>query len=148
MTGVSGLRVVRGDVDSEDDETYDDIQEEMDDPWMARPAPIAAGVSSSSRVVGSIVQIDTQRLQELRSLHGQDGVCVLDVRSSEEYAAGSMGGSVNIPIAQLDSATARRVQGQAAVVVVVDPGDYRGQQACVRLTRVFGFPEALLLGLA
>lgn len=58
----------------------------------------------------------------------------------------NIGGSVNIPIAQLDSATARRVQGQAAAVVVVDPGDYRGQQACVRLTRVFGFSEALLLG--
>ncbi|MEW5297242.1 MAG: hypothetical protein WDW36_000466 [Sanguina aurantia] len=122
MTGVSGLRVVRGDVDSEDDETYDDIQEEMDDPWMARPAPKFLGAAPTSQF-----DFPCAALGRLRR---------------------SMGGSVNIPIAQLDSATARRVQGQAAVVVVVDPGDYRGQQACVRLTRVFGFPEALLLGLA
>lgn len=47
-----------------------------------------SGSSSSSRIVGTITQIGMARLLELQGMHGQQGVCVLDVRSVEEHTAG------------------------------------------------------------
>eukprot|EP00192_Tetraselmis_astigmatica_P018264 CAMPEP_0117652214 /NCGR_PEP_ID=MMETSP0804-20121206/2508_1 /TAXON_ID=1074897 /ORGANISM="Tetraselmis astigmatica, Strain CCMP880" /LENGTH=260 /DNA_ID=CAMNT_0005458247 /DNA_START=79 /DNA_END=861 /DNA_ORIENTATION=+ len=154
--------------DDEEEEAWDDILEDMDDPWMREPtaapeileqqaAEVAAAAGGAGAVSqaepsfayskdGGFVDIGVPELIELMNkrlepLQVQAPACtVIDVRSSMEFSLRKLPSSINIPVKQL---TRDAVSGftTAAVVVVVGSGDDRSRQAVVRLTKVYRFTD-------
>jgi len=141
--------------DDEEEEAWDDILEDMDDPWMREPtaapeileqqaAEVAAAAGGAGAVSqaepsfayskdGGFVDIGVPELIELMNkrlepLQVQAPACtVIDVRSSMEFSLRKLPSSINIPVKQL---TRDAVSGftTAAVVVVVGSGDDRSRQ--------------------
>lgn len=74
------------------------------------------------------------------ALQNTGEVVVLDVRSPEEFAVGSVAGARNVPVDGLrDEAT--RLAPEAVVVTVCTHGGRRSQGAA-ELLRELGFPNA------
>lgn len=68
-------------------------------------------------------------------------VDIIDVRTPEEYASGHIAGTTNVSLDSLSEAVRNGslTPGKAMAVVCARGG--RSAQACVRLTKVFGFPD-------
>ena len=82
----------------------------------------------------------------VEALHKQLGsVFVLDVRTAQEFSAGHVPGATNIPLDALSDAVRKgcldAVREQTVAVICASGG--RSSQATVRLSRVFGFPDAV-----
>lgn len=85
--------------------------------------------------------IDREYLRQVRSSGGQ--VVVVDVRTAEEYAAGTAEGAIHIPAADLPSKVAEFPTG-ALVVTVCNHGGPRSCGAAEQL-RALGYPKAAAL---
>lgn len=85
------------------------------------------------RIVATAGCIEPAELDRTAS----DRMCVLDVRSPEEFASGHVGGAVNIPLDAID-ARATEVPRDRLIVTVCGKGGGRSEQAAQRL-RDLGF---------
>ncbi|KAL6762591.1 Rhodanese-like domain-containing protein [Haematococcus lacustris] len=142
--------------DDDDDDAWDEVMAELSDPWMAEPPPahdelapfngtVPAPLSSlppgSLEAPGGAVAaaevVVLKEVEEVLALQQAQGtqLVLLDVRSEQEWETGHVPGSSHLPIKQLTGQAAAELAAQP--VLVWGTGDYRGSQACVRLTRVY-----------
>ncbi|GMH39813.1 hypothetical protein BSKO_07711 [Bryopsis sp. KO-2023] len=149
-----GIRFEIVENDEEDEEDWDDLVEELGDPSSLGTLGLKGIVSAESDIPSAYAEeippLDSSGLESLRN---DREVVLLDVRSSVEYAAGHMEGSLNIPIKALQRDTLKDIlaeQGSVMAseyaIVVVDSGDHRSKQAFVRLSRVFRIEHVYCCG--
>lgn len=88
--------------------------------------------------------LPTVTLQQWEAAAGGGGPCMLlDVRSVAERAGGGVPGSLSVP---LEALTRERCAGWGgALVGVLETGDHRAPQACIRLRKVFHLEAVLLV---
>eukprot|EP00191_Tetraselmis_sp_GSL018_P007887 CAMPEP_0177601520 /NCGR_PEP_ID=MMETSP0419_2-20121207/14310_1 /TAXON_ID=582737 /ORGANISM="Tetraselmis sp., Strain GSL018" /LENGTH=198 /DNA_ID=CAMNT_0019094805 /DNA_START=347 /DNA_END=940 /DNA_ORIENTATION=- len=136
----------------EDDDDWDEMLDEMDDPWMREPAspteferglqvadePAQSSASPYSEEAG----FRSISAAELHLLSNEESdVVLLDVRTTMELSIRRIPGSVHIPLDSLTRDAAAAELSGRPVVVVVGSGDHRSRQAAVRLKRVYGFAD-------
>lgn len=137
----------------EDEDDWDDVLEEMEDIWMREPPALeVAGVELSPQELqqrasdGSSAQqadIETRSLSEALSGVADAHAVLLDVRSDLEFRHRSEHNAVHVPLKLLDKDSVQLIRGKA--IYVLDSGDYRATQACIRLKKVFYFEKVYLV---
>jgi len=170
MRDLASLPNVRLEFDDQGDEfeSWDDIMDELEDPWMMHPVsadspePFAgmwdgeevsssgapAGISAGASSYDSMQTVGYMELKTCVERWGNRGnigsevdeaaAVLLDVRSAEEFAASHVPGSTNVPLNQLRGSCAAELAAPPRPLLVVGSGDVRSAQACVRLSRVYG----------
>lgn len=66
---------------------------------------------------------------------------IIDVRTSEEYMSGHIAGTKNVSLDSLSEAVRGGILKADKALAVVCARGGRSAQACVRLSKVFGFPD-------
>jgi hydroxyacylglutathione hydrolase len=88
---------------------------------------IAGGFEAWTGAGLPVAQIDQMSVAELRSALTQQDVRVVDVRTAQEWRAGHIDGSINIPVGEIP-ARARELPGDAAIATICE-GGYRSSLA-------------------
>mmetsp|Transcript_19425 Transcript_19425/g.48845 ORF Transcript_19425/g.48845 Transcript_19425/m.48845 type:complete len:236 (+) Transcript_19425:282-989(+) len=143
--------------EEEEEEDWDDILEDLDDPWMREPPaemeieafgaqsdPSAVEQQPSASPYSPEAGFEEVTAAEVRDMQaaGSPPVLLLDVRSSLEFDTRSIPGSEHVLLKDLtrEKGEQLRRRGELALVVV-GSGDHRSQQAAVRLKAVYGLPN-------
>jgi len=114
-------------------------------PPAAEPSRSAAAlVATRVAAEDGIRFITADDLQRLRDRQEQENVCVLDVRTAEEYGAGHIAGAVWAPGGQAVQATDEYVAVRAATIVLACDGLVRSVLTASWLMRM-GFPKVMAL---
>jgi phage shock protein E len=77
--------------------------------------------------------------------HLRHGAVVIDVRSAGEFTAGHLPSAVNIPLSEIETVTARKVQGKDQVLLLHCTTGARSGQAKKKL-KALGYANAFNLG--
>lgn len=151
-----GYKVVYEEEEAED---WDDILEDLDDPWMREPSAdlalegLVPSIGASESSVGGeqttaaspysaeagFEEVSASDVRELQA-ECDAAVVLLDVRSSLEFDTRSIPGAMHVPLKELTREAALALAEGGVTVVVVGSGDHRSQQAAVRLKAVYGLP--------
>ncbi len=113
-------------------------------PVSARSRAAATVVAKRVAAEDRIRFITPEDLTHLWQRREQDNVCVLDVRTAQEYAAGHIAGAVWAPGGQAVQATDEYIAVRAASIVLACDGLVRSVLTASWLTRM-GFPKAMAL---
>ncbi len=113
-------------------------------PASERSRAAAGLVATRVAAEDGIRLITPDDLQRLRQRQEQENVCLLDVRTAEEYAAGHVAGALWAPGGQAVQATDEYVAVRAASLVLACDGFVRSVLTASWLTRM-GFPKVMVL---
>ncbi|HEX6840230.1 MAG TPA: rhodanese-like domain-containing protein, partial [Stellaceae bacterium] len=110
------------------------------------PEGAAKARAAASRVAArcGVAIIDGARLEEFRREQDRRTLCLLDVRTPEEYAAGHLPGARSAPGGQLVQATDAYVGTRNARLVLVDSDGVRARMTASWLVQM-GLPEVYVL---
>jgi rhodanese-related sulfurtransferase len=114
-------------------------------PPVSEPVQLAAGrVAMRVAAEDQIHFVTPEELQRLREQRGAENLCVLDVRTADEYAAGHIDGAVWAPGGQAVQATDEYIAVRAATIVLACDGQVRSVLTASWLRRM-GYPKVRVL---
>ncbi len=115
------------------------------DNWMLISVALASGGMLMWPLISNSVASGSVSAAGAVQLINRQKAVVIDVGNPDEFAAGHVGGSKNIPLAQLEEKLPQMVKNKALPVILVCPVGARASRAAT-LAKKLGYEQAQSLG--